>query len=90
MESVLLIVLAAVFGYLAYDAWQLSVDAGDVTYEVLSGESPDHTAGIPRAELNERKRQLLQSGERNFHGAHWFWVLAMAVCLGSAVWRWLA
>ncbi|WP_457422123.1 hypothetical protein [Roseateles sp. P5_E7] len=90
MEIAALLILAALFGFLAYDARRLSVDPRDLPYEALSGETTESVAGISRAELDERKGWLVRHGERDYRGAHLLWIILAAVCLVGAVWQFFA
>jgi hypothetical protein len=90
MIAAVWLALAALFAYLSYDARQLSVEPGEIPYEAISGDASGGIAGLSRHEVEERKWWVVRFGERNFMGAHWFWIVAAVACLVGSIWSALA
>lgn len=90
MISALLLVLAAVFAVLAYDAWRLTVPAKDTPYEVTARPLGLEVDGVPTVELEKRKQWNLRYGTGDPGGAVWLWAVSSVGCAGVAVWSLLA
>lgn len=82
----LLLSLALVFAWLAYDAWKIAVPAADVPYSVTAKGLGQSVDGVPLQEQERRKDWNLHYGFGDLSQTVWLWtILALVSAIGSAV-----
>ena len=86
MSTLILLALAFLFGYLAYDAHKLSVPAKDVPYSIAVAGLGLDVSGVPLHELDKLKSWSARYGLGDLSQSVWLWgVLSVACIIGAIV-----
>lgn len=86
MSMWLLLSLAVVFGYFAYDAWKLSVPAKDVPYSLTAEGLGQDVAHVPLHEQERRKSWNTRYGLGDLGQSVWLWGILSLACAAGALW----
>ncbi|MBT2335952.1 hypothetical protein J7E49_18790 [Variovorax paradoxus] len=74
---------AVIFGYLAYDAWCLSISAKDVPYSLTAKGWGEDVAHISLAEQEKRKQYNALRGFGDLSQSVWIFGI---LCVGCLAW----
>ncbi len=85
MSASILLALAFLFGYLAYDARKLSVPAKNVPYSVTAAGLGQDVSGVPLHEQEKRKSWNARYGLGDFSQSVWLWSILSVACVTGAV-----
>jgi hypothetical protein len=88
MSPLVLLLLAALFGYLAFDAYQFRHSS---RHRVWAASPPGRAIGVdplslPAQEAAQTNKYTAVGG---IPGVHWVFVVLAVGCLVAAVWVWL-
>ena len=84
MSASLLLVLAFLFGYLAYDAHKLSVPVNEVPYSVTAAGLGQDVSGVPLQEQEKRKSWSIRHGLGYLSQSVWLWgILSVSCAIGA-------
>lgn len=83
----LLLLAAAVFGFLAVDAWRMSAPSHTAPYEVEAKERSESVAGVPVAEQLRRQSWSRRYGLGALGDVVWLWSILAGGCLVAAIFR---
>lgn len=81
MSSLLFLLLAFLFAYLALDAWRLAVPWREIPFSIIAkgiGQDVSHLSLSEQLQLKHRHRD---HGLGDLSGAAWFWAI---LAIGSA------
>ena len=82
----ILLLLAAVFGYLAIDAHRIGKPPYDATYEIKTSSRNEHLGGVSLAEQQQRKDWQRSHGIGKLSDIVWLWsILSGAFLLAALV-----
>jgi hypothetical protein len=82
--AVWLLILAAVFAFLAYDAWRLRVSTHDAPYSIEAEARGEPVAHVPLHEQARRRAWARHHGVGKPGGICWVWLTLAAGCLVGA------
>jgi hypothetical protein len=82
--AIWLLLPAALFSYLAYDAWRISSPSQDVPYELEAKERGESVAGLPVSEQLKRREWHRRYGVGQTSDIVWLWAILAAACLAGA------
>jgi hypothetical protein len=85
MSASLLLVLAFLFGYLAYDAHELSVPVNEVPYSVTAAGLGQDVSGVPLHEQEKRKSWNIRYGLGDLSQSVWLWSILAVACAVEAM-----
>ena len=80
-----LILLAALFSYLAFDAWRLGSSSTDAPYEIEANVRGEPLGDVPLSEQHRRKSWSRRYGLGEPSHIFWVWSLLAFGCLAAAV-----
>jgi hypothetical protein len=82
-----LVLAAAVFGFLAMDAWRMGRPPHKAPYEIQAKERGESVAGVPVSEQLRRESWHQRYGVGATGGVVWLWSILAAGCLVGALFR---
>ena len=85
-----LLLPAALFSYLAYDAWRISPPSGAVPYQIEATERGESVAGVPISKQLKRQDWHQRYGVGQTSQVVWLWAILAAACCASAAFGVLA
>lgn len=85
-----LLIPAALFLYLAFDAWRLSVPKHDSLYRSEAESRGEALGGVPLSEQIQRQSWSRRYGGGATSQVVWVWLLLAFGCLAGAVFEVLA
>ncbi len=82
--TILLLLFAALFSYLALDAWRLSSSSKDAPYEIEAKTRGESLVGIPLSEQHRRKNWNRRYGLGEPSHIVLVWAILTIGCLAAA------
>ena len=79
-----LVISAALFSYLAYDAWRISIRSAGMPYQIEAKVRGESVAGIPLSKQLERQEWHKRYGVGQTSQMVWLWVILAVACLAGA------
>lgn len=83
--AIWLLLPAAVFAYLAYDAWRLRTPENPLSYSVEAEVRGEPVAHVSLQEQSQRKVWGRRYGIGDPGGIFWLWVILGVGCFGGAL-----
>lgn len=85
--TLLLLLMAAVFGLLAIDAWRMGRPSHHAPYEVEAKERSESVAGVPLSEQSRRHSWHRRYGVGDAVGIMLLWSILAGGCVVAALFR---